>query len=298
MRIANVAGRLVLVTGENRGIDVERASAGRFSADPQAVYGQWDAFTAWAAGLSDADATAFDPARIGAPTPAPRQIFAIGLNYRDHAEEVGLPLPGAPSVFTKYASSITGPTGSIGIPAGGMVDWEVEIVAVIGREARYVSVADAWGHVAGLTVGQDISERNTQTAGGMPQFTMGKSFEGFSPLGPYVVTPDEVADRDAIALGCRVNGESVQDGTSANLVFTIPQTIAYLSNVLTLLPGDIIFTGTPAGVGFGRDPKRCLSVGDELVTWVEGVGEMRHTLVEADERAALANLKPWPDTAA
>ncbi|MEV0184214.1 fumarylacetoacetate hydrolase family protein [Streptomyces sp. NPDC050625] len=298
MRIANVAGRLTLVTGENRGIDIERASAGRFGADPQAIYEQWYEFRSWAAGQGDEAAEAFDAALVGAPTPRPRQIFAIGLNYRDHAAEVGIPLPAEPSVFTKFVTSITGPTGSIGIPAGGKVDWEVEIVAVIGRQARFVREADAWDHVAGLTVAQDISERVTQNAGGMPQFAMGKSFDSFTPIGPCVVTPDAVADRDALTLGCSLNGEIVQHGTSENLVFTIPQTIAYLSKILTLLPGDIILTGTPAGVGFGRDPQRFMAPGDELVTWVEGIGEMRHTLVDADKRSALENLTPQSNPAA
>lgn len=294
MRLAAVSGRLVLVTGKDRGLDVERASAGRFSADPQAIFECWEQFRAWAAGQDHAAADPFDVADLGAPVPRPRQIFAIGLNYHDHAAELGLPLPSEPSVFAKFASSITGPVGTIAVPAGGQVDWEVEIAAVIGRRTRFVGEADAWEYVAGLTGSQDVSERITQTLGGAPQFSLGKSFEGFLPLGPYLVTPDDpaIADRDTVALGCRLNGAPVQEGSSTNLVFTIPATIAYLSRILTLFPGDIVLTGTPAGVGAGRTPQRFLCPGDELVTWVEGVGEMRHTLVAADPRCALERLAP------
>jgi 2-keto-4-pentenoate hydratase/2-oxohepta-3-ene-1,7-dioic acid hydratase in catechol pathway len=183
-------------------------------------------------------------------------------------------------VFTKFVSSFTGPIGDI-VLAGPTVDWEVELVAVIGERARNVAVEDGWSHIAGLTLGQDISERTVQLAGPAPQFSLGKSFPGFSPTGPWLVTPDELTERDDIQLGCSVNGESVQKGSSADLMFSIPELVARLSAVLPLEPGDVIFTGTPAGVGVVRKPQRFLSAGDELVSYARGIGEMRHRFVSA-----------------
>ena len=277
MRIANLAGRLALLTDAGA-VDVQRASAGRFDADPQSVYTRWDEFSAWATDAPVAEAAAFDDATLVAPAPRPTQVFGIGLNYRDHAAEAGLDLPTSPPVFTKFASSLTGPQGQIVLP-GTTVDWEVELVVVIGRPARNVTVADGWDHVAGLTVGQDLSERSVQLAGPAPQFSLGKSFPGFGPTGPWLVTPDELPDRDDLALGCTVNGEPVQKGRTSDLIFSVPELIARLSAVLPLLPGDLIFTGTPAGVGGARNPQRFLNVGDELVTTIEGIGEMRHRFV-------------------
>ncbi|GLW09678.1 fumarylacetoacetate hydrolase [Microtetraspora sp. NBRC 13810] len=277
MRIANLAGRLVLLSGDGA-VDVERASGGVFSADPQAVFERWDEFTAWAGQADVSGAEPYAVGDLGAPVPAPRQILAIGLNYRDHATESGFDIPQNPVVFTKFVSSLTGPTGDIALPEGN-VDWEVELVAVIGRRAYRVSAEQGWDHVAGLTVGQDVSERISQFNAPPAQFNMGKSFPGFGPLGPVLVTPDELDDRDDIELGCTLNGESVQKGRTSDLIFSIPVLIERLSAVMPLLPGDIIFTGTPAGVGMGRTPARWISVGDELVTYVKGIGEMRHRFV-------------------
>lgn len=278
MRIANLAGRLAVLTAGGGAVDVERASGGRFAADPQAVYRNWDDFRSWAHTACADDAVVLDEATLQSPAPAPAQIFGIGLNYRDHAAEAGLELPDAPAVFTKFATSITGPSGEIALP-GQTVDWEVELVAVVGRYAREVSVLEGWDHIAGLTVGQDLSERTVQLAGPAPQFSLGKSFPGFAPTGPWLVTPDEFADRDDIALGCAVNGESMQKGRTSELVFSVPELVARLSAVLPLLPGDVIFTGTPAGIGGAQNPKRFLSAGDELVSTVEGLGAMRHRFV-------------------
>ncbi|WP_181783424.1 fumarylacetoacetate hydrolase family protein [Pseudonocardia pini] len=279
MRIANLAGRLVLVTDAGA-VDVETASAGRFSADPQAVYPRWAEFTAWAETAPLEQARPVDATALGAPAPTPAQVFGIGLNYRDHAAEAGFALPDSPTVFTKFVSCLTGPEGEIPL-AGPTVDWEIELVVVIGKLARHVAAEDGWDHVAGLTVGQDLSERTVQTAGPAPQFSLGKSFPRFGPIGPYLVTPDEFEDRDDIVLGCAVNGESVQKGRTSDLIFSVPRLVAELSAVLPLLPGDVIFTGTPAGVGVARDPKRFLAVGDELVSTIDGIGSMHHRFVPA-----------------
>jgi 2-keto-4-pentenoate hydratase/2-oxohepta-3-ene-1,7-dioic acid hydratase in catechol pathway len=278
LRIANHAGRAVLVVSDGKGADIATASDGRFGPDPQSLYDQWDAFTTWAATAAPVPDVEIDAARLGSPSPAPSQVVAIGLNYADHAAETGFEPPtDLPPVFTKFASSITGPYGEIALPGGGHTDWEVEVVAVIGRTAHRVTADAAWDHVAGLSAGQDLSERILQFTGEAPQFGFAKSYPGFAPIGPWLVTLDEIPDRDDLALGCAIDGETVQDGRTSKLIFSIPRTIAKLSEVITLRPGDVIFTGTPDGVGLGRTPQRFLRPGETLRTWVEGIGEMEHT---------------------
>jgi 2,4-diketo-3-deoxy-L-fuconate hydrolase len=276
MKIANVNGRLSLIVGDNTAIDVESASHGTFSASIQEIYPRWAEFSAWASTVSPTGATAFDTTDVGSPTPAPSQVFAIGLNYASHAAESGFALPKAPVVFTKYQSCLTGPTGDITLPAGGNTDWETELVIVMGKTAANVAEADAWDYVAGLTLGQDISERITQTSGPAPQFGLGKSFANFGPTGPCVVTPDEFANPDNISLGCSINGVEMQNGQTGDFIFNVSQLISKLSAIVTLRAGDIIFTGTPAGVGLGRSPQVYLQPGDVLETWAENIGHMRH----------------------
>lgn len=273
MRLANVRGRLTLLASKG-GVDVETASKGRFSADPQAVFGQWAAFRAWADTLRPDASVAVVEDELGPPTPHPTQVFGIGLNYRDHAAESGLPLPASPATFTKFPTCIAGPNAAVELPSAA-VDWEVELVAVIGTLARRVSEGEAWKHVAGLTVGQDISERVVQWSGG-GQFSLGKSFPGFGPIGPWLITPDELANPDDLELGCAVNGEVVQKSRTSDMVFTVPRLIAELSAILPLLPGDIIFTGTPAGIGATRQPPRFLQPGDVLTSYIEGIGSLRN----------------------
>jgi 2-keto-4-pentenoate hydratase/2-oxohepta-3-ene-1,7-dioic acid hydratase in catechol pathway len=282
MRVGNLAGRLTLF-GDAGAIDVERASDGRFGADPQAVYERWPEFTRWAA-TTNGDGVAFAAEDLQAPVPRPAQVFAIGANYREHAAEGGVDVPEWPMVFTKWVSSFTGATGEI-VLSGAQVDWEAELVVVIGRRARNVPRDAAWDHVAGLTAGQDISDREVQLRGPYPQMGMGKSFPGFSPMGPYLVTPDELDDPNALELGCSVNGEVMQQASTADLVFSVADLIAELSAVLPLEAGDVIFTGTPAGVGLVREPPRFLQPGDELVTHIEGIGELRHTFVAGQEES-------------
>ena len=183
-------------------------------------------------------------------------------------------VPSVPATFTKFPASLSGPFDDIEI-AGTTVDWEVELVAVIGQRADRVDPADAWAHVAGLTVGQDVTDRTLQFAAGS-QFSLGKSRRGYGPMGPWLVTPDEVPDPDDLALGCSVDGETVQDARTSDLIFNVPRLIAELSAVLPLLPGDVIFTGTPAGIGATRDPARFLQPGQVLETWVEGIGTIRN----------------------
>ncbi len=263
------------------GIDVATASGGRYGPDIHAIYDDWAAFRAAAADFSSDDAFALDVSALGSPVPSPRQVFAIGLNYRSHAEESGMEPPSVPATFTKFPASLTGPFATVEL-TGDTVDWEVELVAVIGARADRVAEDDAWSHVAGLTVGQDISDRTLQFAAA-GQFSLGKSCRGYGPIGPWLVTADELPDPDDLALGCAVNGETLQEDRTSGLIFSVPRLIAELSAVLPLLSGDVIFTGTPAGVGFSRRPPRFLRPGDVLESWIEGIGTTRIHLAAPDD---------------
>jgi len=281
MRILNLDGRIGLAIGGDVGvpenaIDVAPASGGWFGPDVQAAFEQWDEFVAWARGLDVAGAPTLpvDLAVLGSPSPRPRQVFGIGLNYSDHLAETGLGAGGDRMVvFTKFPSSVTGPYSAVELPPGS-VDFEAELVAVIGRSAHRVPREKAWEHVAGLTVGQDLSERETQFRGPTPQFNLGKSFPGFAPMGPVLVTPDEFTNRDDLEITCTLNGTQMQHARTSQFIFDIPEIIAQLSAVVTLFPGDVIFTGTPAGIGWTRDPKVLLHPGDELVTTIESIGSL------------------------
>ncbi|GAB5007124.1 fumarylacetoacetate hydrolase family protein [Mycobacterium avium subsp. hominissuis] len=289
MRIATMDGRLNVWTSTGW-VDVERNSGHRFSPDPQEIYPRWAEFRAWADRLDLGTTAAPEDAwgkraQWGAPCPRPRQVFAIGLNYRDHAAEAGLAVPESPPTFTKFPSCITGPATTLRLPSPN-VDWEVELVAVIGLRAEHVPVERAWDHIAGLSVGQDFSERVVQTAGPAPQFSLGKSFPGFGPIGPCLVTPDEFVDPDDLELECVLNGERVQKARTSGMIFSVPELVARLSAVCPLLPGDVIFTGTPAGVGMASDPQCFLAPGDEVVSRVEGIGSLHQTCVGAGSSTA------------
>lgn len=275
MRIANLAGRAVLVS-EGGAVDVATASDGRFGPDPQALFDDWAAFAEWASTVPDAAAAAsvtFDATDLGAPVPRPRQVFAIGLNYAEHAAEAGYPPDSMPVTFTKFPSSIVGPDHVVELPEGH-VDWEVELVVVIGKAAHKVDRESAWDHVAGLTVGQDLSERITQLQGAAPQFSLGKSFPGFGPTGPWLVTTDEFADRDDLGISCSLSGEGMQSSRTSMMLYDVPELIVRLSAVCPLLPGDIIFSGTPSGIGNRRTPPRFIGPDDVLVSEIEGIGTL------------------------
>jgi 2-keto-4-pentenoate hydratase/2-oxohepta-3-ene-1,7-dioic acid hydratase in catechol pathway len=279
VKIANLDGRAVLIT-EGGAIDVAAASDGRFGPDPQSLFENWTAFAEWASTIEQWDDTAdaaasaaIDVERLGAPGPRPRQVFAIGLNYAEHAAEAGYPPDSMPVTFTKFPSSIVGGDTIVELPAGN-VDWEVELVVVIGRAARKVDRKSAWEHVAGLTIGQDLSERITQMQGSAPQFSLGKSFPGFGPTGPWLVTPDEFADRDDLAISCSLSGEGMQSSRTSMMLYDVPELLVRLSAVCPLLPGDIIFSGTPSGIGNRRTPQRFIGADDTLVSEIEGIGTL------------------------
>jgi len=275
MKLANYDGRAALVI-DDAVADVHDASGGRFGPDLMRVYDDWPAFVDFAAGVTAGTAPLVE-ANLRCPVPEPRQVFAIGLNYRSHAEESGMAIPAVPATFTKFPASLAGPFDDVEI-VGDTVDWEVELVAVIGTRADCVDVADAWAHVAGLTVGQDVTDRTLQFAAGS-QFSLGKSRRGYGPMGPWLVTPDEVPDPEDLALRCSVDGETMQEARTSDLIFGVPQLVADLSAVLPLLPGDVIFTGTPEGIGATRRPPRFLQPGEVLETWIEGIGTIRNRFV-------------------
>jgi 2-keto-4-pentenoate hydratase/2-oxohepta-3-ene-1,7-dioic acid hydratase in catechol pathway len=277
-----VGGRLALVV-DGGAIDVERASNGRFGSDPAAVFARWDEFRTWAAEGVGAEPQPIDPRSLGAPSPTPRQVFSIGANYPDHAEEADFVLPEVMEVFSKFPCSIAGPNAEVPLPKP-TVDWEAELIVVIGATAHHVKREDAWGVVAGVMGGQDFSERDRQMAAS--QWGLAKSYPAFGPTGPWLVTPDELPDPDDIGITCSVNGETVQKARTSRMIYSVGDIIAELSAVCTLWPGDLIFTGTMAGVGFIRKPPRYLAAGDVVVTEVEGVGRLENRMVSGPVAAA------------
>lgn len=276
--LVNLGGRAGLRRGD-RVVDIEKASSGQLSADPMQVIASWSDFRTWAAGLSDGAPWAdVDDTKLGPPVPAPQKIFGVGLNYTDHAEEAGLDLPKEPLIFTKFPNCLVGPRADV-VLTSNRVDYEVELVVVIGEGGRNIAESDALSKVAGYCVGQDISDRRMQFAGKPPQFSMGKSVDTFGPIGPGVVPLDELKDPNDLAISCEVSGETLQDARTSLMVFSVPELIAWLSKYCTLVPGDLIFTGTPAGVGSVRDPRRYLEAGDTITSRIEGLGAIENPCV-------------------
>jgi 2-keto-4-pentenoate hydratase/2-oxohepta-3-ene-1,7-dioic acid hydratase in catechol pathway len=211
----------------------------------------------------------------------PGKIVAIGLNYRDHVRETGLDVPGAPLVFAKFPSSVIGPRDDIVLPAiaPDQVDWEVELAVVIGRRMRKVTVERALDHVFGYTVANDVSARDVQF--GDVQWTRGKSFDTFCPIGPEIVTADELPPPQTLALTTRVNGETVQDSHTGEMIFSVAEILSYCSSAFMLQPGDLVLTGTPWGCGGFMDPPRFLASGDLLESEIAGIGTLRNRVVSA-----------------
>ena len=221
--------------------------------------------------------------RIGPPVGNVGKFMCIGLNYSDHAAEAGMAIPKEPILFMKATSAIVGPNDPVILPRGSKKsDWEVELGVVIGRAAKYVSQADALNHVAGYCVANDVSERHLQTERG-GQWTKGKSCDTFGPLGPWLMTPDEVGDPQALALSLDLNGDRMQTGSTQAMVFTVAEIISYLSQMMTLNPGDVIATGTPPGVGMGMTPQRFLVPGDVMELTVAGLGAQRSRVMQDGE---------------
>lgn len=221
-----------------------------------------------------------ETARLAAPVSNPGKLVCIGLNYEDHAKEGGMDLPEEPILFFKATSSLAGPYDDVIIPKNSTkTDWEVELAVIIGKKASYISEADAMDHIAGYCIHNDYSEREFQLERG-GQWVKGKSCDTFAPLGPYMATRDEIRDVHNLRLWLKVNGETKQDGSTSDLIFKIPFLVSYISQFMSLLPGDIISTGTPAGVGLGFEPPQFLKPGDVVELGIEGLGEARQHLKE------------------
>jgi 2,4-diketo-3-deoxy-L-fuconate hydrolase len=276
-RLANIDGRSAFQFVDDQGtdtyVDVARVAGDESLSDPMVAVARF-------AELHDLYAkAASSPKTSGTPgvcVPNPSKVFGIGLNYTSHAAESNMELPPAPLTFTKFPSCLAGPTADIEL-SGAMVDWEVEIVAVIGTGGRRIAAADAWKHVAGLTLGQDVSDRQVQLTGKPPQFSLGKSFDGYGPIGPALVSVDAFPNPDDIALWCDVSGERMQEARTSQLIFSIPVLVEYLSSICTLAPGDMIFTGTPDGVGMARG--RLLRAGDVIISGADVIGSLRNVCV-------------------
>ncbi len=283
-RLANVDGRAALVVGDDHH-DLERASDGAFGSDPMAALDRPAALAEVSASLDGRTpdgrlADAFESGRLGPPVPRPQKVFGVGLNYRSHAAEGGMDLPENPLVFTKFSSCIVGPTDEVELRSDG-VDYEGELVVVIGVGGKDIPIDDAWDHGIGVTAGQDISDRPAQFSAKPPHFDLGKSFDTYGPIGPVLVSTDELADRESLHLVTEIDGEVRQDASTSDLIFDVPTLVSYLSHITTLIPGDMIFTGTPEGVGMVDG--RLLTDGAVIRTTIDGIGTMVNRCRRVDD---------------
>lgn len=287
MRIGNLGGRAVLIPRDKVAIDIAVASAGALPADPMA-YCDLALHPALAqlaedSSIAERHSEPFEEAALWSPVPRPGKIIAVGVNYVDHAAEADFEVGAEPSVFAKFSSSINGPYAPIVLPADAKaIDYEIELVAVIGQTLRHVAEHQVWDALAGLTGGQDISDRKEQLRGPLRQFVLAKSYDTFSPVGPCLATTDEFPDSQAIDFECQLDGQVVQRGTSSEMCFPISRIIAWLSERMTLEPGDLLFTGTPAGVGGSRRPPLFLRPGMTITSHFSGIGTMRNAIVATE----------------
>jgi len=232
------------------------------------------------AAITDGSPLDQQPSKLMAPIPDPQKVICIGLNYADHAAESGSPIPEEPVIFNKFPTAVRGHGDTIVLPKlSDQVDYEAELVVIIGKEGRHIPREQAFEHVAGYACGHDVSGRDWQLGKPGGQWLMGKSFDSFAPFGPELVTCDEVGDPGQLDIQLRLNGETMQDSNTKQLIFPVDQLVAYISGVCTLKPGDVIFTGTPPGVGFARQPKVLLKPGDVVEVEIERIGVLRNETV-------------------
>jgi 2-keto-4-pentenoate hydratase/2-oxohepta-3-ene-1,7-dioic acid hydratase in catechol pathway len=221
--------------------------------------------------------------KLHSPIASPGKVICIGLNYRDHAEESGMAIPSEPVCFSKFSSAVIGPEANVELPkASSQVDYEAELVAVIGRQGKNIAAADAKAYVAGYMNGNDVSARDWQIGRPGGQWLLGKTPDTFAPTGPWMVTADEIADPEQLGISLRLNGETMQSSTTKELIFGIDELIAHLSKLITLEPGDLIFTGTPPGVGMARKPPVFLKPGDSMEVEIEGLGVLKNPVIAAE----------------
>ena len=279
-RLANVGGRAALVICDEY-YDLETVGSGRFGPDPMAALADPEGLSAISTGLSGHAATgSLADVTLGPPVPSPQKSFGIGLNYQAHADEGGMDVPSNPLVFTKFPSCIVGPTADVELRSDGC-DYEGELLVVIGPGGKDIAREDAWDHVVGVAVAQDISDRPAQFAAKPPHFDLGKSFDTFGPIGPALVSVDEIADRDNLRIVTKVNDEVRQDATTASMIFDVPTLIQYLSRITTLVTGDVIFTGTPEGIGASQG--KFLKDGDVITTTIDGIGTITNRCVRVSD---------------
>ncbi len=272
LRFGSIGGRAHAFFGDDRqphAVDIERALG--LPADPMQCIGHWDELRSRLDELANSASRQVDLTELDCPVPRPSQLFAVGLNYRKHAEEMNSQIPSQPLIFAKFPSSLNSPTGPVKI-VGDTCDYESEVVVVIAKGGRDIPVGEAWNHIAGLCAGQDVSDRGLQYAGAPPQFSLGKSRLGFSPIGPWVGDVREHPRRDTLAIGCSVNGEIRQNTEIHDMIFSIDKVVSFLSSIVELRSGDVIYTGSPSGVGHGMKPPKYLQPGDVIETTLEGVG--------------------------
>jgi 2-keto-4-pentenoate hydratase/2-oxohepta-3-ene-1,7-dioic acid hydratase in catechol pathway len=283
MRLANVDGRAAVVI-DGRVADVESLSGGSLGPDPMDLVdlANHDTLRALTDGLVVSVLPDLDEASLGPPVPRPGKVIAMALNYRSHAEEADKALPDQPHVMVKFPTCICGPYDDVHMHDLEMVDYEAELVIAIGKEGKRIAESDAWSHVSGLMAGNDVSDRNEQFRPPIKQFSMAKSYDEFGPIGPFLVTPDDVPDPEDLGLELTVDGELRQRSRTGDFIFSIPVLLAWLSRYVTLEVGDLIFTGTPGGVGDSMSPPVYLEDGQVVETTIEGIGSLRNRFVAGD----------------
>lgn len=272
-----------MIVTESGLVDINLASGGQFSAVSDQLIPILESVQAWyrseKPAITDQRTRAdleTNLSQLDPPLNRPRQIFAVGLNYKSHAQEVEMAVPSSPMIFTKFASALAGPGATIELPSD-TVDWEVEMVAVVGTGGRNILIESAMNHICAYCVGQDLSERTHQFENSPPQFSMAKSHQNFAPIGPWLTTTEELENPEDLAIACDLDADVVQQARTSMMIFDLPTQIAYLSSICELYPGDLIFTGTPEGVGLSRNPPRFIHAGDTLTSQIEGLGIMRNT---------------------
>lgn len=279
-RLANIDGRAALADESNY-FDLEMLSGGSIGSDPMQALTVPEKLSELSAGLGSATPTgSLLDAKLGSPVPRPRNSFGIGLNYRDHAAESNMEPPANPMVFTKFPSCIVGPRDTVELRSD-KVDYEGELVVVIGTPGKDISLADAWNHVAGLTAGQDISDRPAQFMAKPPHFALGKSFDTFGPTGPVLVSTDSFENPGDLLLQTFVNDDKRQEARTSDLIFDVPFLVSFLSRITSLRTGDVIFTGTPEGCGFKT--QQWLTDGDVITTTIEGIGSMANPCAQVSD---------------
>ena len=281
-KLANIKGRAALLNEESF-YDLEEISNGNLSHDSTKALFHLEELGELSKNLNDLEATGnISEAEFDAPVSFPKNCYAVGLNYRNHAEEANMTIPEVPMVFTKHTSCLVGASADVEMRSN-YVDYEAELVVVIGLSGKDISKDDAWNHVAGLCVGQDISDRPAQFASTPPMFNLGKSFDTFGPMGPALVSPDSLPNKENLVIECKVNDEIRQNDNTDDLIFDVPTIISYLSEIVTLNTGDVIFTGTPGGVGLTQG--KFLKDGDIITTSIEGLGTLTNKCVRVSDHS-------------